>query len=90
MKTELLNGNKIRCYDNGGKTADRFTVVYMDHPEHGMNCFACVGMNAMPFHPQGIGQHSIATPGRHLGRRVAFTALPSDCQKLVRQDFGVS
>lgn len=23
---------KIKCYDNGGSTADRYTVVFMDRP----------------------------------------------------------
>jgi hypothetical protein len=83
---ELINGRPIRCYDNGGKTADRYTVVYMDAPERRANTFECLGMNAEPFHPQGIGQHSSAMCGRHLGNRVAFSTLPSDCQKAVLQD----
>jgi hypothetical protein len=79
----------IRIYDNGGQTADRFTVVYMDRPERRPRMFEAVGMDARPFHPQGIGQHTTATPGRHLGRRIAFEALPADCQKVVRQDLGI-
>ena len=78
--------SKIRCYDNGGKTVDRYTVVYMDQPENKHNTFACVGMNAHPFSPQGFGQHCTATPGRHLGKRIKFKELPTDCQKLVLQD----
>lgn len=75
---------KIKCYDNGGKTADRFTVIYSDYPE-GNGTFWAVGMSADPFHPQGFGQHCTARPGRHLGRRIAFEELPDDCQKLVRR-----
>jgi hypothetical protein len=77
----------IQCYDNGGKTFDRYTVVYMDDPE-GRGLFSCVGMSEDPFHPQGFGQHSAALPGRHLGKRIAFAQLPADCQKLVRRDLG--
>lgn len=76
---------KVRLYDNGGKSADRYTAVYMFEPERS-GLYAARGMNAHPFHPQGIGMSCAAMPGRHLGRRVAFTSLPVDCQKLVRQD----
>lgn len=83
MPIETLN---IRCYDNGGKTFDRYTVVYMDLPERAAGMFQAVGMSEHPFHPQGFGQHTTAAPGRHLGKRVALDQLPEDCQKLVRQD----
>jgi len=81
-KQEKLN---IRCYDDGGKSVDRYTVVYMDQPE-GHGHYNCVGMSAAPFHPQGVGQHSIAKVGRHLGKRIKFEDLPEDCQKMVRRD----
>ena len=76
----------IKCYDNGGKTCDRYTVVYLDCPENKPRTYQCVGMSASPFHPQGFGQHSIAMLGRHLGKRIKFEDLPEDCQKLVKQD----
>lgn len=53
----------VRCYDNGGETIDRYTVVF-----HGkaakMNGggagwpdqWPYLAMNAAPFHPQGFGQ----------------------------------
>lgn len=82
---ENINGHPIRCYDIGESANDRYTVVYMDSPEpRGM--FQCLGMNAHPFHPQGFGQHSAATIGHHLGKRVAFADLPQDCQRAVLQD----
>ena len=83
---ERVNGARVRCYDNGERTCDRFTVVYLDEPERGRGLYACVAMNAAPFHPQGFGQHSTAMVGRHLGRRIRFAKLPADCQRLVRQD----
>ena len=86
MKTEKLFGQRIACYDNGGKTIDRYTVAYMDQPERAHNTFACVAMNHEPFHPQGFGQHSAAMPGKHLGNRIPFAILPDDCRKLVEQD----
>lgn len=92
MKDDIVNGQRVRCYDDG-KSGDRYTVVYMDRPESwekrgrkAIGTYAAVGMNGAPFHPQGIGQHCAAMPGRHLGKRVALKELPADCQKLVKQD----
>lgn len=79
--------NPVRCYDNGGASADRYTVVYLDQPETRFrDVFAAVGMSADPFHPLGIGQHCTAMDGPHLGKRIPFDQLPADCQKLVYQD----
>ena len=86
MQTETVHGSRIRCYDNGGKTYDRFTVVFMDSPEREPGIFTAVGMSEEPFHPLGFGQHTAAMPGKHLGRRVPFVSLPEPCQKLVRAD----
>ena len=82
----IIHGQPIRVYDNGGRTYDRYTVVYIAKPERQARLFASVGMSKNPFHPQGFGQHCTAMPGKHLGRRILFSALPDDCQKLVNQD----
>lgn len=82
-----MNAPRIRCYDNGGKTADRYTVLYMDYPERN-GCYDARGMNHEPFHPQGIGMSCSAAPGWHLGHRVYLKDLPPDCQKVVMQDLG--
>lgn len=76
----------VRIYDNGGKTWDRYTAVYMDLPERAPNTFMALGMSARPFDPQGFGQHTTAAPGRHLGERIEFSALPADCQAAIKQD----
>jgi len=76
----------IRIYDNGGKTADRFTAVFMDQPEKGFNTFAALGFDERPFHPQGFGQHTSAMPGRHLGRRIKFQDLKKDGQRLIQRE----
>ena len=76
---------RIRCYDNGGATADRYTVAYIDQPtKRGM--VEMVGMSAEPFHPQGVGQHSEGQCGKHLGKRIKFATMPLDCRMLVQQD----
>jgi len=65
----------IRCYDNGGKTADRYTVVYtglynnLNRPKRGGERYAepflyfHTGMSTNPFHPQGFCQHGESTTG---------------------------
>jgi len=88
MSNTFVNNRPVRIYDNGGKTFDRYTVVYMDETECRHGRFAAVGMSEHPFHPQGFGQHCSAMPGRHLGVRITFETLPEDCQKLVRRDLG--
>lgn len=85
----------IRCYDNGGETADRYTVVYTGNYTHKTNrSFWYVGMSGSPFHPLGIGIHGdsefrpIDRPTySHLGKKIKFQDLPEDCQKLVMQDY---
>jgi hypothetical protein len=81
----------IRVYDNGGKTCDRYTVVFtrLGHKK-GMRgrCFY-LGMSSNPFHPQGFGQHGEAPKMidypkySHLGKKIKFSDLPIDCQKCV-------
>jgi hypothetical protein len=94
-KEALLPNNKpryIRCYDNGGKTVDSYTVVFTGRYRHKTNratLYLC--MSANPFHPQGFGQHGegdIDSRGySHLGKKIGFDQLPEDCQKLVLSDY---
>ena len=97
LRIETVNGQRIKVYDNGGKTIDRYTVVYLDEPEELWNgseyfvpakprTFACTGMNGAPYWPQGFCQHGYAMVGAHLGHRILFASLPEDCQKVVEQD----
>lgn len=80
----------IRCYDNGGETADRYTVVYTR--TNTGNCFY-VAMGSTPFHPQGICLHgeSPSTIDRpaysHLGKKIDFSELPDDCKKVILSDY---
>ena len=85
IKLESETMKNLRIYDNGGKTIDRYTVIYMDCPE-ARGLYAARGMNAHPFHPLGFGMFCTAQPGRHLGKRITFDQLPVDCQKVVMQD----
>ena len=88
----------IRCYDNGGKTADRYTVVFTKKPifvlANGSKGFGYLGMSSYPFHPQGIGTRGespnqpIDRPSYgHLGKKILFENLPEDCKKLTITDY---
>ena len=91
----LLPGGRpkyVRCYDNGGETLDRYTVVFTGRYRHKTGGeFWHLGMNSQPFH--GIGQHGqsdtqIDYPAyAHLGRKIAFGDLPEDCRRLVLQTY---
>ncbi len=85
----------IRIYDNGGKTVDRYTVVYTrksitrERPYWYMD----VCMSGSPFHPQGVCQHGEYTylidrpTYSHLGRKITWNDLPEDCKGVVMQDY---
>jgi hypothetical protein len=96
-RERLLPGGKpryIHVYDNGGETADRYTIVFTGRYRHRTGgVFIYVGCSSRPFHPQGIGQHGhsekqIDYPSYgHLGKKVSFEVLPRDVQKLVMGDY---
>jgi hypothetical protein len=83
----------IRCYDNGGKTCDRYTILPArwvrgwSRRTAGGLLWEAIAASALPFHPQGFGMHIEATAGAHLGARVPFEALPPDVQAFARQTF---
>ena len=84
----------VRCYDNGGETFDRFTVSYTRANNFGLTGRTVgVGMSEYPYSPQGFGQHfdydsPIDRPSYgHLGRKIQFSALPPDCQRVVMDDY---
>ena len=67
----LPNGKPkyVRCYDNNGETADRYTVVFTGHYTHKTNT-----------------QIDYPSYG-HLGKKITFDQLPTDCQKCVMQTY---
>lgn len=84
----------VRCYDNGGETFDRYTVVFTGrYRSQTAGSFVYIGMSCDPYHPQGFGQHGesdtqIDRPrSAHLGRKIAFAKLPEPCKRLVRSDY---
>ena len=97
MSALMPNGipRYVRCYDNGGKTFDRYTVVFCGRYTHKTNgAFMYVGMSANPFSPLGFGQHGdsnhmpIDRPKySRLGKKIKFIDLPEDCKILVINDY---
>ena len=95
MKITERYGTVLRCYDNGGRSFDRYTILpprwAVEHVARyrvGVGAlWVAIGSSAHPFHPQGFGQHWEAVAGPHLGRRVRWDTLPADVQKFARQSF---
>ena len=83
-------GTVLRIWDNGGKTADRYTIIPPRHAtayrERGRE-WAAIAASDAPYHPQGFGMHVTAVPGAHLGRRIHWDALPADVQRFARDAF---
>lgn len=82
-KVRLLRPHRL--YDNAldNRTADRYTLIFMDDPgPAGDNTFGAFGFDEDPTHPQGIGMHCVAMPGRHLGRRIGLKDLPDRARQV--------
>lgn len=84
----------IRIYDNGGRSFDRYFVVFTEkYRKKTGGQFIGLGMSEHPYHPQGFGQHSYSDrqfdwPAYgHLGKRITWDKLPPDCQRCVRQTY---
>ena len=82
LQIDYCKHDEFKVFDNGGKTIDRYTVVFNDGDY--------VGMSESPFHPQGFCQHGegLDFDGdlSHLGKEISLTDLPKDCQKVVVKD----
>ena len=81
---------RVRCYDNGGKTADRYTVLFEDLPdpeglpERKVRPYGprqSLSLSSAPSHPQGVSMWAAAKPGPWLGRRIPFADLPLNVQQ---------
>ena len=85
----------IECWDNGGKTADRFTIAISGIQEYGDREYTIIlAASANPFHPQGVGQHCAEVltrqhrqgSYRHLGERMKYYDLPDDVKRFVANE----
>jgi len=81
----------LAIYDNGGKTADRYTVVFAPFAddEGGLH-YPTLDMGATPQSVCMSGEYDFRpTPGRGrksmMGRVVGMTDLPRDCRRVVER-----
>ena len=76
---------KVKVYDNGGETADRYTVVILDRAWDTKPGYkAMLGLSDDPTHPQGFSQFTEGQDGPHLGKLIKFTDLPRNVQEHVK------
>lgn len=75
----------IKCFDNNGESADRYTVVFLDYPERYPNLYVGLSMDQRPSHPQGICMTCTVQLGSHLGKRIDFDELPETCRVVVKR-----
>ena len=85
MKYELVENQKILCYDFGEGVADRYTVFYLSEKERNGHT-PLVAMGPCPYHPQGFFQHGSGVPGKHCGKKIPFSSLPEDCRRAIERD----
>lgn len=82
--------SKVRVYDNGGLTIDRYTVIVL-RQENGQRVADVYGMSENAGSPQGFNQysHTIRPDGRHTnilwnetagtwGKRIRWQELPQE------------
>lgn len=80
----------IHAYDNGGETADRYTVTFTQRRD-GTHPSLC--MSTYPYYPQGVHSFdSNAAPidyprYSHLGKRIRFEDLPEQCRRTVLTNY---
>lgn len=83
MKPEPL------CYDDGGATADRYTIFPRGRgwgsflTNNSVRVRHALSLSQYPCHPWGISQWCECAPGRHLGERVSWSSLPANIQRHV-------
>jgi len=94
-KVQKVYNYPLKIYDNGGKSWDRYTVVYVHRDNRTPYTYSKtvfsgydgVCMSENPTHPQGCGSYQEGIePGLHLGKRILFKDLPKRCRDLVKSD----
>jgi hypothetical protein len=75
----------IACYDNGGETLDRYTIVFNtfhDYKKTLRECLALSKGDEDGFF--GFSQFSSCQLGKHLGKKLKFEQLPEHVQKHIK------
>jgi len=85
-RTFQINPPRIlRIFDNGGATADRYTVVFKERADDPRYWIA-LGLSDNPEHPQGFSQWTeTSLPNNKIGKHIFFKDLPPNVQKHVRR-----
>jgi hypothetical protein len=82
-----MKHSRVRVYDNGGKTFDRYTLLIPSLNTPRKNEY--FGFNENPFHPQGFGQfcgeYHYESSYKHLGKLIPIENLPEQARKYVEQ-----
>ena len=79
----------LGIYDNGGRSADRYTVVYAPYDLDGTLWYTYTAMSAAPYHPQGVGMYGETThriTRDTAGKTINLEDLPEACQRVVAED----
>jgi hypothetical protein len=86
----------LAIYDNGGETADRYTVFYADPVRSGSYATTIIGhrgMSEQPSHPQGVGMFGEMSAYDTAAYRYAaskqackWSEMPPAVQACVRRD----
>jgi hypothetical protein len=76
----------VKIYDAGDKIGDRYTAVFSggEWDKSAKPGFKnMLGFSSNPEHPQGISQWSEGQDGKHLGKLIKFSDLPSELRSHV-------
>lgn len=87
-KSEMKYGTKIRIYDNGGKSLDRYTAIVPKQDTKYLESngvWNCIAFSSAPFH--SFGMWVSASAGSHLGKRIHINNLPEDAIKFVKSSY---
>ena len=83
---EIINEYIAEVYDNGGKSYDRYTIIYKEKLEfEDKSYFQFFACNEDPCHPQGFGQHGELKeiPRHALGKKITFEVLPNAVKRYI-------
>jgi hypothetical protein len=89
---ERGGGMKIKVYDNGGKTFDRYTVV-IERKTKGALDKDMYGMSFNPNSPQGFNQYegpvgsgwTARQLAKQLGKRLKWSDVPEEVKRAAKQ-----
>jgi hypothetical protein len=74
----------LDIYDNGGKTADRYSIFVEDQIGEDM----CLGLSDDCNMPNGVNSWFSGVRGRHNGKKISFADLPKRVQDCARMRLG--